>query len=193
MYIVFPRLRLRVSLFSLPAYILMLWLEGIEPFSVMLLSALAHEIGHIVMLRFCGYRLRRVDILPMGALIVVPEGIPDSDETKIALAGPLTSLFLALVFSIWFSKTVEGIALLGTLINLVLGLFNLLPVRKLDGGKALFCFLSRKTKRAEKICSLASNISILLFFLLCLSFVILSNFNLGVIILSSALLVQIIE
>lgn len=190
MFIVFPRIRLRVSLFALPAYILMLWLEGIKPFSVMILSALVHELGHITAIRLCGYRLRRVDILPMGALIVCPEGIPNSDETKIALSGPLASLFLAFVGSLWFLKTREALALLATLINLVLGLFNLLPVQKLDGGKALFCFLSDKTKKAERICSFASKFSVFIFFLLCLSFVILSNFNLGVIILSSALLVQ---
>jgi stage IV sporulation protein FB len=168
----------------------MTWLEGFEPFFVMILSAFLHEAGHILMMRTLGYRVRRVDILPMGALIVCPEGIPDSDEVKIALAGPLVSLFLALLSSLWFLKSQSALSLLATLINLVFGAFNLLPVRKLDGGKALFCFLSGKTKRAEKICSLASKISIFVFFLFGLSLVILSDFNLGVMILTSALLVQ---
>jgi Zn-dependent protease len=134
----------------------MTWLEGVEPFFVMLFSASLHEAGHIFMMRTLGYRVRRVDILPMGALIVCPEGIPDYDEMKIALAGPLVSLFLALVSSLWFLESKSAISLLTTLINLVFGAFNLLPVRKLDGGKALFCFLSGKTKRAEKICSFMS-------------------------------------
>ncbi len=192
MFIVFPRFRLRVSILALPCFLLMTWLEGVEPFFVMLFSALLHEAGHVFMMRSLGYRLRRVDILPMGALIVCPEGIPDSDEVKIALAGPLVSLFLALMSSLWFLRSCTALSLLATLINLVFGAFNLLPVRKLDGGKALFCFLSGKTKRADEICSFASRISVFTFFLFGLSLVILSDFNLGVMVLAFALLVQLV-
>ncbi len=193
MYILFPRFRLRVSVLAIPALMIMLWLEGAIPFAIMFFSASAHEIGHIAMMRYLGYRIRRIDVLPMGALIVCPEGIPDRDEALIALSGPIVSLFCAFVCSLWFMNSASAIPLFATLLNLIFGIVNLLPIAKLDGGKALYCILAYKQKKsAEQICSAVSLCSKILFFSLSVLLIILSDFNFGVILLSGALLVQII-
>lgn len=189
MYILFPRLRLRVSIFAIPSLILMLWLEGAIPFAVMLLSAAVHEFGHLAALRFLKYRPRRIDILPMGALIVVPEGIPDRDEVVIAVAGPLASLLAAFAASAVFALNGNAVALFAVLINLTLGIFNLLPVRKLDGGKALCCLVAHK-KSGELVCRAASAGAKIIFVAVAVLCVVSSEFNLGVIVLSSVLLLQ---
>ena len=190
MFIVLPRFRLRISVFALPLVLLMLWCEGVLPFSVLMLSAAFHEAGHIFALRYLGYRIRRMDILPMGALIVCPEGIPYHDEYKIALSGPLASLIFALVASILISLTGGTIWFFCLLINLVLGLFNLMPIKKLDGGKALCCFILAKQKNAEPLCSAISILFKFLFLVLLGLAVACSEFNIGVLLLSLALIFQ---
>ncbi len=196
MYIVFPRFRIRIFVFALPTLMLMLWVEGIEAFSVLMLSAIAHESGHLLAMKACGYKSRRVDILPMGALIVVPEGIPYQREAIIALGGPLASLFCALISGIWFAVAHTALPLLAMLINLTLTIFNLMPIIKLDGGKALCCYLlgrGTEQKTAERICSAASAISKSLVFALLLIFVAVSGYNLGVVILSLTLIFQLFK
>lgn len=163
------------------------------PFLIMLISATAHEAGHILAVRLLGYRVRRIDILPMGALIVVPEGIPDKSEAVIALAGPITSLALAVLSMAWFAVSGTADPLFAVLINLVFGTINLLPIQKLDGGKALYSLLAHKQKKtAGQICSAVSLCSKIIFVTICVLFAIFTQFNLGVILMSLSLICQII-
>lgn len=67
---------------------------------------------------------------PDGAAYVL------SGELAAALAGPAANLAAA-----WLCCRAEGGALFAGL-NLALGCFNLLPVGRLDGGRALHCLLS---------------------------------------------------
>ncbi len=194
MFILLPKLRMRISIFAIPWAILMLWLEGTEPFLILMLSAAFHELGHILAIYLCGFEIRRFDILPMGALLVCPEGIPYNKETVIALSGPLTSLFaggISLILGILFKN---HLWLFSAVVNMVLGLFNLMPFKKLDGGKALFCgLMSRpdsKQKKAERICSAASVVAKIIFTFLSVCFVVACGYNLGVILLSASLIVQ---
>ncbi len=194
MFIVFPKLRMRISVFALPSAILMLWLEGTMPFLILMLSAAVHELGHIAAIYLCGYRIRRFDILPMGALLVCPEGIPYDHEMLIALSGPIASLLcggIALAFALPFGSTE---LLFAALINIVLAVFNLMPFKKLDGGKALCCYLmSENKKTAERICSAASFFAKIVFFAVLGSFILASDFNLGVMLLSAILTVQLLS
>lgn len=192
MYIVFPRMRLRLSVLALPSFLLMLWLEGLMPFCLMLFSAAFHELGHLAALRQCGRRARRIDILPMGALIVCPEGIADRDEALIALAGPLFSLFLFALSAVGYLIFGKVFLLFAAVINLVLAVFNLMPERKLDGGKALFCFLLCRTNKetAEQICSVASLAATAVLSAVMLYCIYHSGFNAGVMLLCGALLLQ---
>ncbi len=74
---------------------------------------------------------------------------PRSGSAKIALAGPLTNFLLALVFSIAI-RIIIFFPVSGTLImflsiivyvNIILGIFNLVPVPPLDGSRVLFALL----------------------------------------------------
>ncbi|MCU0680351.1 MAG: site-2 protease family protein [Planctomycetes bacterium] len=65
---------------------------------------------------------------------------------KIALAGPAGNLFLALVFGLMLrflpiSQNMAELFVIIVLINLVLMIFNLIPIPPLDGSKVLLPFL----------------------------------------------------
>jgi len=83
---------------------------------------------------------------------------PRSGSAKIALAGPLTNLLLAVIFGIavrvgiFFSAPDIFISLLAVVVylNIALAIFNLVPIPPLDGSRVLFAALppNRATFRA---------------------------------------------
>lgn len=191
MFLVFPRVRLRVSVFALPSLLCMLWLEGALPFLMLIASAMLHESGHLLAMRSVGSVARRVDILPMGALIVCPEGLSYRDEAVIALSGPMFSLAASFIAFCIYALSKNVYLFFFGFINLFLAVFNLLPVKRSDGGKALFCLLmQRNIENADRICSFASIASRLTVLTLASVSIALSGYNLGVILLLFALLLQ---
>jgi Zn-dependent protease len=83
---------------------------------------------------------------------------PRSGSARIAFAGPATNFLIALAFGIFmrivshFAVSDTFFALLGVIvyINILLGLFNLIPIPPLDGSRILFAALppSEATYRA---------------------------------------------
>jgi len=69
-------------------------------------------------------------------------------DAKVALAGPLGNLIIALFFGLFLrffpfvSLTFSGLLSIIVYINLVLMIFNLVPIPPLDGSKILATFLS---------------------------------------------------
>lgn len=108
--------------------------EGV--FLWVLASCLCHEAGHLMALRLLGVPVRKVRITAVGAEICIAGGMSYRGELLAALSGPGVNLLLAALMSRW-----PGGELLAG-INLALGVFNLIPVGRLDGGRATECLLS---------------------------------------------------
>lgn len=62
---------------------------------------------------------------------------PQKDSIYIALLGPLTNIILSIVFALLYKIFSYDPFLFGLRINLILALFNLLPIPPLDGSKIL--------------------------------------------------------
>lgn len=105
-------------------------------------AALAHEAGHILTVLLLGGRIRRIRVRISGCEIeTAPMGEPGS--VVCILAGPLASFLLLSV-----RNRFPLIAVFG----LFQGMYNLLPVMPLDGGRVLRYLLCRFCpERAESV------------------------------------------
>ncbi|MBQ9468192.1 MAG: M50 family metallopeptidase [Clostridia bacterium] len=102
-----------------------------------LLAALLHECGHIAALYLAGGRLKRIRIGPFGGEILPDERILSYRQNLfVSFAGPAVNLLSA----VFFCSSVPVLRLFG-LCSAGIGLFNLVPVRGLDGGEILFSAL----------------------------------------------------
>jgi len=75
-----------------------------------------------------------------GATYISGANISKSENGKISLAGPLTNVGVAIIFfplAVLFpgSSFLWTMGVIGTQINIFLGLFNMLPIMPLDGAK----------------------------------------------------------
>ena len=99
-----------------------------------LVAALCHEAGHLAVLRWFRVPVEAIVVTPMGAVISAPlqEQLSYPRELLAVLAGAAVNLLLAVVFA-----RVSGDYLFAGA-NFLLGVYNLLPIRGLDGGRALY-------------------------------------------------------
>ncbi len=155
---------------------------------ITVLSSLLHEMGHLSAMCISGNKPEEVRLEITGITIRRAQSIKVSikNELLIALGGPLVNglvfLLFCLLYCCWekdFFITVAGI-------NLILMTFNMLPVRGLDGGMALYFFLCKglSVNLCNKILKITSWIFILLIFSWGVYVFISSEYNFSVIIIA---------
>ena len=124
--------------------------------SALLLAALCHELGHYGMLRRLRARISAVRITALGAEMQVSGRLSYGGELLAAAAGPVTNLLLALPLA--YGGRLWEVLYLFAGAQLVLGVFNLLPILPLDGGSVLWNLLAWMTEpyTADRITGIIS-------------------------------------
>lgn len=189
MYAVFPRIKLRVNLFALPAFLLTLYLEGLLPTLLLLSAALLHEGGHLLAMKAFSVPVRRVDLNPMGAVILYDDSLCSLAASGwIAFSGAGANLTALLICLPWALKS--PYVLFFTLANGFLAFLNLLPWSALDGGKLLYCLLASRmeSEPCQRACKAVSRLTALLLSTLLLALGMASRFPLWYLLLSAILL-----
>jgi Zn-dependent protease/CBS domain-containing protein len=106
-------------------------------------SLLLHEYGHALQARRDGMEIEGITLWLFGGVAKFRGMFPSAGaEFRIAIAGPLVSLVLGLLFLgvpmlLGLPATVDGVLFWLGSINIALLVFNLLPALPLDGGRIL--------------------------------------------------------
>ena len=106
-------------------------------------SLLLHELGHALQARRDGVEIEGINLWLFGGVAQFKGDFPSaSAEFRIAIAGPLVSLVLGVLFVLvavvaGLPNAVDGVVAWLGFANLILLAFNLLPALPLDGGRML--------------------------------------------------------
>ena len=106
-------------------------------------SLLLHELGHALVARREGVEIEGITLWLFGGVAKLKGMFPSAGaEFRIAIAGPLVSLGIGVLFVLLslvgnLPEPVDGVVVYLGYINLVLLVFNLLPALPLDGGRVL--------------------------------------------------------
>jgi Zn-dependent protease len=137
-------------------------------------SVLVHEFSHSLVANRNGIPIRRITLFVFGGVAQMDRDVPSPGvEFKMAVAGPLCSYALCLIFGVaaYLAYSLDagtvsfGFELL-SVVNFALGTFNLIPGFPLDGGRILRALLwhhwgdlERSTRAA---CRLGEGVGVLL-------------------------------
>jgi len=127
-------------------------LDGVRSVGLILavfVCVVLHEFGHSIQVRRYGIRVRDIILLPIGGMARA-ERIPEKpwQEIVVAISGPAVNFVLAgLFFGIMWLRgdavfDTEGFLANMLFINIVLGVFNLVPAFPMDGGRILRALLA---------------------------------------------------
>jgi Zn-dependent protease/CBS domain-containing protein len=122
-----------------------------------------HELAHSIVARRYGIKVRKIILYPIGGVSEIEE-IHDnpSQEWRMAISGPLTSIITgAALLGIGLLITPEPLNIqtfeiltgkilidLATL-NILLGVFNLIPAFPMDGGRVFRALLAERVKYSD--------------------------------------------
>ena len=115
-----------------------------------LLAALIHEFGHLFAMWIFECQPKSIRLVPASVSITGRFPKTRCGETVITICGPLANLGLFASLMINYKISHSEVSLSFALINLIIALFNLLPVNGLDGGTLLKLSVSKITGSAER-------------------------------------------
>ena len=126
-------------------------------------SVLLHELAHSYMAMKYQYKVRKIKLFIFGGITEMDEPKKAKEELFISIAGPIASLSLSFIFyaiSVMYAenKYVFAFAHYLYLINLILGLFNLLPGFPLDGGRVFRALIWKHTGDFTKATNIAGTV-----------------------------------
>lgn len=127
-------------------------------------SVTLHEYGHILIASIYGVRTSHITLHVFGAFAIMNlNGLNHTKVIAICLAGPCVNFFLAAAYCLFVGYVptkFEGIDIF-FFVNIVLGVFNLLPIYPMDGGRIIRSSFSIliKNKRTVLLTSLAISIA----------------------------------
>lgn len=133
-----------------------------------LFAVFIHESGHLLAMWAADCQPKAVRLIPTSVQIIRGFSHKKYGEAAIAFCGPAANLVLFGVLYANYNIFGSEISLNFAILNLVIAVFNLLPVSGLDGGTILTLFIARFTNiyKAESIIRIVTVVFAVVAFLL---------------------------
>lgn len=119
------------------------WGAGLAMALLLFGSVLLHELGHSLAAQSQGIKVNSITLFIFGGIAAIDRESKTPEEAfQVAIAGPAVSFMLFVILAV-LAKVLPDLSIVKLLatdlcrINLVLGLFNLIPGLPLDGGQVL--------------------------------------------------------
>lgn len=116
--------------------------------SLLLAIIIIHELGHAFAAAYFSWRIKRIFLLPFGGVAEMDEhgNRPIKEEAIVILAGPLQHLWMMGLAFLLYQLSWLPLHIYERFMdfNLMILIFNLLPIWPLDGGKLIYLWRSLK-------------------------------------------------
>ncbi|MDZ7737112.1 MAG: site-2 protease family protein [Gammaproteobacteria bacterium] len=141
------------------------WWMGLSGAIGILFSIVFHELSHSLVARFYGLQIKGITLFIFGGVAEMQEEpVSPRVEFLMAVAGPVASVLLALVFflleqmatALGWSTAVIGVSHYLAMVNMIVAVFNLVPAFPLDGGRMLRAVLWHWQKNLQRATHIAS-------------------------------------
>ena len=141
------------------------WIVGVSAAVLLFVTVLIHELAHALVAIRRGVPVPRITLFIFGGVSQLARQ-PETARTEfmIAAAGPLMSLVIAAISGVLaitagtVNEKAQGIFGYLAAVNLLLGVFNLLPGFPLDGGRVLRSIVWGRTHSFRRATNIAAGV-----------------------------------
>lgn len=168
--------------FSLTVTMMLLFCRS-DTVVLSLLSSLLHEAGHLITMHLSGQKILTVTLGAFGIRIdrQLSTLVSYKKEAIISIAGVLVNIILAISGAVFYCFSGNEFSLKLTSVNIIIAIFNMIPIDTLDMGRflryTLLCSIDEN--KCNRILSIISAVFVNLLAIVCLTVNIFIGFNLS--------------
>ncbi|SNS35052.1 stage IV sporulation protein FB [Anaerovirgula multivorans] len=164
-------IKIKINYTLIPIWIISIYYQYFFELIIVMMIIMIHELAHSFASAYYGIEVLEIELFPFGG-VARTESFFEVDPFKeiiISIVGPSSNyimLLLAIIIQSYIKLQIDLIYFF-IFTNLTIGLFNMLPILPLDGGRILRAYINSKVgfKKATMIMIKISKIlSLLLFF-----------------------------
>ena len=159
-------MKIRIDLKILIFLVLFYFTNQLKIYLVIMLFCFIHELGHIFVGLIFNMKIEKLEIMPFGFSVSFEDSVTENfKKIFVAAAGPLVTLALILIFFNIEIKLKQEIIYS----NILILIYNLMPIYPLDGGRIIKGILQIKVEeeRAQKMIWKLTKITMIIITFVC--------------------------